>query len=150
MVTRRDIGSWLNGPGVSSTTPSGYPGERLGRPQEGPSSIGRPGRRLLGILVDWLLALLIARTFLAGLHLGSFAPLPVLLLEHLLLVGTAGTSIGHRVVGLRVETLDGGAPGLRRALVRAVLLCLAIPPLIWDSDQRGLHDKIAGTVVARA
>ena len=31
----------------------------------------------------------------------------------------------------------------------AVLLCLAIPALIWDRDQRGLHDKAAQTVLVR-
>jgi hypothetical protein len=25
-----------------------------------------------------------------------------------------------------------------------------IPVLVWDSDQRGFHDKIAGTVLIRA
>jgi len=33
--------------------------------------------------------------------------------------------------------------------VRSVLLGLAIPALVWDSDQRGFHDKIAGTVLIR-
>ena len=36
-----------------------------------------------------------------------------------------------------------------RPLVRTVLLCLAIPALIWDRDQRGLHDRGAGTVLVR-
>ena len=69
----------------------------------------------------------------------------VLVTEHVLLVGTAGCTIGHRVAGLRVETLDGRPPGPVRALVRSLLLCLVVPPLIWDRDQRGLHDRAAGT-----
>jgi len=36
------------------------------------------------------------------------------------------------------------------ALARTILLVLAIPALIWDRDDRGLHDKVAGTVVIRA
>ncbi len=82
-------------------------------------------------------------------RLGSLTPLLVLLVENALLVGTAGNTVGHRVMGLRVARLDGGAPGVLRASVRAVLLVLAIPPLIWDRDQRGLHDKAAGTVLVR-
>jgi len=66
-----------------------------------------------------------------------------------LLVGTAGASIGQRVVDLRVETVAGGAAGPIRAAIRAVLLCLVVPALIWDRDQRGLHDKAAGTVLVR-
>jgi uncharacterized RDD family membrane protein YckC len=148
MVGRRDISSWLNGPGVSSATPSAYPGERLGRPESGRGSIGRPGRRLAGIAVDWVVCLLIARTFLADLP-PSVAPLLVLLVEHAMLVGTAGGSIGHRLVGLRIETVDGERPTPPKALIRSLLLCLAVPALVWDADQRGLHDKAAGTLVAR-
>jgi uncharacterized RDD family membrane protein YckC len=109
--------------------------------------VARPGRRLLGIVIDWALALLIANAFLH--QLASLGPLVVLLAEHALLVGTAGGTIGHRLVGVRVETVDSGRPSIRQALIRAVLLALAVPALIWDSDQRGLHDKAAGTLVAR-
>ena len=73
----------------------------------------------------------------------------VLFVENLLLVGTVGATVGHRLLGLHVETLAGGAPGVRRAAIRSLLLCLAIPPLLWDADQRGLHDRLAGTLVAR-
>jgi hypothetical protein len=34
-------------------------------------------------------------------------------------------------------------------VVRTVLLCLAIPALIWDADLRGLHDRAAGTMLVR-
>jgi len=147
MVARRDIASWLNGPGVASTTPSSYPGERLGRPADGPGSIARLGRRLVGIAVDWLLAWLVARAFLAPAQ--GWGPLLVLFMEHTLLIGAAGGSVGHRAAGLTVERVDGGPAGPVRAGVRALLLCLAIPPLVWDVDQRGLHDRLAGTVVVR-
>jgi uncharacterized RDD family membrane protein YckC len=103
------------------------------------------GRRLAAIFVDWLVALSIAR--LLGRE--PYLPLLVLFLEHALLVGTAGFTIGHRLLGLRVARPAGGAPGLGRASLRALLLVLAVPPLIWDRDQRGLHDRAAGTVVER-
>jgi uncharacterized RDD family membrane protein YckC len=148
MVSRRDIASWLNGPGVASDTPSPYPGARLGLPESGSGSVARPGRRLLGIAIDWLSVWLIAATFLRSVG-PSAGPLLVLLVEHTLLVGTAGFSLGHRLVGVRVARLDGGPAGIGRAALRSVLLCLAVPPLIWDRDQRGLHDKAAGTVVVR-
>ena len=147
MIGRKDIGSWLEGPGATSATSSAYPGERLGRPASGPGSMAGVGRRVLGLVVDWVAALLIARTLVPGL--GSFGPLLVLLVEQVLLVGTLGFGLGHRVVGLAVETVDGERPGVVRALVRSVLLVLAVPPLIWDADQRGLHDKAAGTLVVR-
>jgi uncharacterized RDD family membrane protein YckC len=144
VVDRRDLGSWLEGPGRAST--GDYPGQRLGRPEHGSRSVARPGRRVLGLMIDWGLSLLIARGLLHG---GSWTTLAIFLLEQTLLVGTAGASIGHRIADLRVETVAGGAAGPVRAAVRAVLLCLAVPALIWDRDQRGLHDKVAGTVLVR-
>ncbi len=103
----------------------------------------------MALVVDWVMALLIAGWLLRSTGLGQFGPLLVLLLQNVLLVGTAGSTIGHRLLGMRVERADGGAPGFVAALIRSVLLCLALPPLIWDADQRGLHDRWAGTVVVR-
>jgi uncharacterized RDD family membrane protein YckC len=145
MVDRRDLGSWLDGPG-GGTPVQDYPGQRLGRPRDGDGSVGRFGRRLGGLVVDWAIAIVIAQVVFGP---SSLAPLGLFLVEHLLLVGTVGATIGHRVFGLRVETLQGAHPGPLNALVRSLLLVLAIPPLVMDADQRGLHDKAAGTVVAR-
>ena len=50
---------------------------------------------------------------------------------------------------MRVQLVTGGWVGLWRPVVRTVLLCLVIPAVIWDADQRGLHDKAAGTVLLR-
>lgn len=64
-------------------------------------------------------------------------------------VATTGGSVGHRLVGLRVVPLAGGYIGLWRPVVRALLLVVILPALVWDSDQRGFHDKLAGTVLIR-
>ena len=45
--------------------------------------------------------------------------------------------------------MSGGRATVLQVLSRTVLLCLAIPALIWDRDQRGLHDKAAQTVLVR-
>ena len=154
MVNRKDIGSWIEGPGASSRDSESYPGSRLGMPQRGPGSIARFGRRLVGVMIDWLLCSLVAAALwgysITGGDSGSFKPLVIFAVQHLILVGTIGFTIGHRVVGLRVVRLGGGLPGFVPALARTILLVLAIPALIWDRDDRGLHDKVAGTVVIRA
>ena len=64
-------------------------------------------------------------------------------------IPTLGGSPGHRLVGLNVAPMSGGWVGLWRPLVRTALLVLVIPAVIWDPDQRGLHDKVAGTVLLR-
>lgn len=118
----------------------------MGLPQSGPAAIARPGRRIIAVLIDWLLSYLIAAAFFDGnqwIILGIFA------LEQILLIGTLGYSIGHRVLGIQVRKLDGSAAGPLAAVVRTVLLCLLIPAVVFDGDQRGLHDRTAGTVLVR-
>ena len=153
MVDRQDIGSWLQGPG-SRNPDAQAPGVRLGLPAEGPGSIARVGRRGVAIIVDYGLCLLISTLFgyhVAGHNGGArpLVPLAVFAIENILLVGTVGSTVGHRLLGMRVHRLSGGLPGPGLAAVRTLLLCLAVPALIWDRDQRGVHDRVAGTVLVR-
>jgi uncharacterized RDD family membrane protein YckC len=114
--------------------------------------MGTFGRRLIAIFIDWVLCSIIAAGFLGyrlGGGEGSLWPLAVFAVENLLLVSTLGSTIGHRVLGLRVIRLDGRPAGLWRALVRTVLVCLVIPALILGRDGRGWHDKAAGTLIVR-
>lgn len=122
-------------------------------------------RRLIGIAVDWLLCLVISSAFLAdpdilgqdptpverALFAGApFTALAVWAAQHLLLVATLGSTIGHRIVGLRVVREDGAGPvGLAKAAIRTVLLGLVIPAVVWGPDGRGLHDRAAGTRIVR-
>jgi uncharacterized RDD family membrane protein YckC len=157
VVDRRDFGSWLSGPG-ERTADGRWRGERLGLPESGPGSIATFGVRLVGILIDWAIASLIARG-LFGVPLPfsdppatggqGFMVLGVLAVMHILLVGTVGTSFGHRIMGLRVQAVMGGRATFLQALARTILLCLGVPALIWDRDGRGLHDKVPNTVVIR-
>ena len=122
-------------------------------PERGPGSLARFGRRLVAILADWLISNVIAVGFLhyrlgEGGN-GPFKPLAVFVLMNLLLVGTLGSTIGHRLFGLRVLRLGGAGAGPIPAVIRTVLLALVIPALIWDRDTRGFHDKLAGTVLVR-
>ncbi|WNB84489.1 RDD family protein [Cellulomonas sp. ATA003] len=154
MATREDMGSWLEG---------GRPGDPdrpdgLGLPRSGPGSRAGLGRRVVALAVDWLLCLAISAAFFDA---APMATLAVFAVENVLLVGTTGTTIGHRLLGVGVRTLPaarGAAsrvaaavppPGIVRAAVRTVLLCLVIPAVVWDSDGRGLHDRGAGTVIVR-
>jgi uncharacterized RDD family membrane protein YckC len=152
-MDRKEVASWLAGPGAVGADPDDYPGRRLGMPDRGPGSVARLGRRLVAILVDWAVCNVIAMGFL-GYRLGvgglsSFKPLAVFVVMNLLLVGTLGSTLGHRLLGLRVVRLGGAGAGPFAALVRTTLLALVIPAVIWDRDSRGFHDKLAGTVLVR-
>ena len=122
-------------------------------PRDGAGSVGRWGRRLVAVLIDWTVCQLIAYG-LFGVPLvqaggRSFVPLAIFAVENLVLVGTLGQTLGHRIVRLRVRSTDGRPARPFQVLVRTVLLCLFLPAMFWDADGRGLHDKAAGTVIVR-
>ncbi len=123
-----------------------YPGERLGLPETGTGSIARPGRRIAALAIDWACAVVISIAFFSYDALATTA---VFAIVQILFLPTLGGSPGHRLLGLRLQLVGGGWVGLWRPIVRTVLLCLVIPAVIWDADQRGLHDKAAGTVLLR-
>lgn len=135
-----------------------YPGERLGLPESGTRSIGRVGRRIGALVIDYVAATLIATAFFgydqfalpgeAGLTL--FAPMMVFAVLQIVFIPTLGGSPGHRMLGMRLVLLNGAWVGLWRPIVRTLLLVLVIPAVIWDADQRGLHDKVIGAVLIRA
>ncbi|MEU9213534.1 RDD family protein [Streptomyces sp. NPDC048415] len=154
MDNREAIGSWLSGPRAAAEEAGvdfGYRGEQLGLPEHGPGSIARPGRRLGALAVDWGLCLLIAYGLLTDSYNRAaqvWAPL-ILFVLIVLTVGSLGFTPGKRLFGLRVVCLGTGRVNPLRALLRTVLLFLAVPALIWDRDGRGLHDRFAGTVEVR-
>ena len=139
---------------MDPATTQDWPGQRLGLPRDGSSSVGRLGRRVVAVLIDWLASSLVSAAFFAH---DPWATLGVFTAEQVLLVGTLGASFGHALAGLRVRRLvphgrsaaPEALPGPRAALVRAVLLAVVIPATVYDADQRGLHDRAAGTVLLR-
>lgn len=64
-----------------------------------------------------------------------------------------GRTPGMMVLGLRVVAADGGAPGARRSVVRALgywISAILLIGFIWiaiDRQRQGFHDKLAGTYV---
>ncbi|MFD4419903.1 RDD family protein [Agromyces sp. NPDC058484] len=138
-------------PATGELRPNRWPGERLGLPDSGPGSIGRVGRRIAALVIDWASATVIALLFAPySSMLHSWLTLGIFALLQILFIPTIGGSVGHRLTGLRVVPMSGGWIGLWRPVVRTALLVVVIPALIWDADQRGFHDKVAGTVLIRA
>lgn len=124
-----------------------YPGERLGFPEKGTGSIARPGRRIGALLIDWTASVILSVAFF---DYDPFATLLIFAVVQILFIPTAGGSPGHRILGMRLVRLGGGWVGLWRPIVRTLLLIVVIPAVVWDPDQRGLHDKAVGTVLIRA
>ena len=131
-----------------------YVGKRLGLPRQGRGSVAGWGRRVLALFVDWIASMLAAATF-AGPDVFSsrgweaWAPMAVFLAEASLLTALVGGSFGQLVTRIAVVRVDGRPLNLLLAVVRTFLVCLVVPPLIFNRDRRGLHDLVAGTVTVR-
>lgn len=154
MDNRQAIGSWLSGPRAAAEDMGvdfGYPGQRLGLPQQGPGSAARFGRRLGGVAIDWIACQVIAYGLITGGNAAATGnwTLALFVALSILTVGTVGFTPGKRLVGLRVVSESGGRLGLGRVVLRTLLLALVIPALIWDRDGRGLHDRAARAVQVR-
>ena len=99
-----------------------------------------------GVLIDWAIASFIARG-LFGVPLPfsqppasggqGFVVLAVFGVMHLLLVGTVGFTIGHRIMGLQVRSLGGAAASCRSRPWPA-------PSCSASSSRRGLGPRRPG------
>ena len=134
------------------------PGERYGLPETGVGAVAGLGRRLLGFVVDCVVAALITSPFVQ-VHLASpnatqsasYWSLLTWFVITVIGTGFFGTTPGMVLAGIRVARIDGRPMlGPWRAAIRAILVMLIVPAVIWDADRRGLHDKAAGTIVLAA
>jgi uncharacterized RDD family membrane protein YckC len=140
------------------TAPQAYRGERIGLPPTGRGSLAATGPRLLAFIVDALASGLIAalfvhksdaRTFADRLP-GSWSLVPFAL-DYVIGLLVAGRTVGMYLCGLRVIRVSKDvAVHPWRALARTALLILLVPALIFDRDNRGLHDRLTDTAVVRA
>ena len=101
--------------------------------------------------MDWFASMLVAATFvgpgvLTSRGWESWATMLVFLVEVSVLTALVGGSFGQLVTRLAVVRVDGRPLSLLLSLVRTTLICLVVPPLVFNRDQRGLHDLAAGTV----
>ena len=129
----------------------------MGLPESGPQSVGRVGRRFVAITVDWIISALVlmlisGRDYLtiSSTAAGQLQLLGVFVALQILSIWAIGGSMGHRLLGLYVVNVRGGSLTWWRPIARSVLLALVVPALVWDSDQRGFHDKIAGTLLLKS
>jgi uncharacterized RDD family membrane protein YckC len=161
-MDRRDLGSWLSGPGSSgdSNLPSqAWAGQRLGCPEQGPGAVAGFGRRVGALALDWLGSALILGLVTGGQYGFGAAPedavrtqaltLGLFAFQVTLLTWLGGASAGQRILGIGVRTLDRPRLSVLGALARTALICLVIPPVVYDRDGRGLHDRAVRTVVVR-
>ena len=122
-----------------------YPGQRFGLPEQGPGSVATMVRRVGALFIDWLLCMIIAY----WLTHSQFWTIAVFAIEEYMFTALTGSSVGKRLLGIRVIRVNGGPVGFRWSGVRTAIMLTVIPPLLTDRDLRGLHDRAADTIVVR-
>lgn len=126
---------------------------------QGPMSAAPMGKRLLALIIDWLLCALIVSSLTGHVLFGSaadkhyflaqYGTLALFVLEVYLLTAISGLTVGKRLLRIRTISVSGSAPGFKWAAVRTLLLLFVIPACVTDRDLRGLHDRAANTIVVR-
>ena len=117
------------------------------------------GRRLIALIVDWVLCQIIASSIVGhSLFTGATDPhyeaaqlltLGLFIVEVYVLTAVSGLTVGKRLLGIRAIRTNGSRPGFKWAAVRTLLLLFVVPACLTDRDQRGLHDRAADTIVVR-
>lgn len=107
-------------------------------------------RRIGALTIDWFASLLVARLVFGegvwGQGWQAWTPMLVFLVEATVLTALLGGSFGQLALRVVVVRLDGRPVNLLQALGRTALICLVIPPVVFNRDNRGLHDLAFGTV----
>jgi uncharacterized RDD family membrane protein YckC len=142
---------------AADNTPD-YPGKKFGLPMDGPTSVAPMGKRLLALIIDWVLCYLIASGIVrhsvftvtdSHYQQAQLLALVLFVIEVYLLTAVSGLTVGKRLLGMRAMRTDGSRPGFKWAALRTLLLVCVIPACLTDRDGRGLHDRAADTVVVR-
>lgn len=110
------------------------------------------GRRMLGILIDWLMSMAIVLGFFVDFGDPGQQALvgAVFFLQYLLFTILGGATPGHRIVGLKIVRFsDGQMPTPLQALIRSVLLVLIVTAITFDQNGRGVNERLSDTVLIR-
>ena len=119
-------------------------------PESGAGSIASLGRRIGALFIDWALCTFIVLALIRPSRADvEYWTLLVFAAQDFVLTALTGFTIGKRLLGIRVARLDGKMVGPLWGLVRTVVLLTVLPPLLLNSDSRGLHDRASNTAVVR-
>jgi uncharacterized RDD family membrane protein YckC len=110
------------------------------------------GRRMLGVLIDWLMSYAIAIGFFVEFGEPSMGAAVFLIftVQYLIFAALGGATPGHRIVGLKIVRFsDGGMPTPLQALIRTGLLVLIITAITFDQNGRGVNERLSNTVLVK-
>ncbi|WP_157231119.1 RDD family protein [Kiloniella laminariae] len=135
-----------------------------------PSDVeGVPLKRALAYLIDFcFLAVLGVAAFVAGMiiniiSLWLLSPLVAIALAllplayHSYFLSQKGATPGMKIMDIRMVTLEGKKPSLLHAAITTVIFYVTVPVtsflillvILFNDEQRTLHDILTGTIVIR-
>ena len=111
------------------------------------------GRRFAALAIDWTIATLtsgVVAPIISSALVPSSLRLGLFILEVWLLTTLTGSSMGQRLLGIRVVTWpDHYYAKPLPLLLRTFLIALVIPAVVYDSEGRGLHERLTSTTLIR-
>jgi len=126
-------------------------------PESGVGSVAGGGPRLLGLIIDLVIASLVTTLFVrpslqdpAVMQTFNLWSVGVWAVITIIPAAFFGFTPGMGALGIRVARLDGAQwVGVWRAVVRTALTFVIIPAAIRNIDGRSWLDRLTGTVVIR-
>lgn len=111
------------------------------------------GRRIAALFIDWVASTLVYVAIVGSSTYSKpggqlFVPV-VLFVEIVIFTILVGGSFGQIALKIRVRRIDGARLTPWAVLIRAVLILLVVPPLIYKPDGRGLHDMVVDSAAFR-
>lgn len=120
------------------------------QPFQRDAEIAGMGRRFIAITLDWLMSWAVGSLIFEQSEGRALWIPAVFFLQIVLLTWLTGSSAGQRVMGLTVRNYPDMFPlSLVKVVLRTLLILLVIPAVVFDSEGRGLHDRIAKSAVYR-
>lgn len=110
------------------------------------------GRRMLGVLIDWLMSYAIAIGFFVEFGASSMGAVVFLVFtaQYLIFAALGGATPGHRIMGLKIVRFsDGQMPTPIQALIRTGLLVIILTAITFDQNGRGINERLSNTVLVR-
>ena len=110
------------------------------------------GRRMVGVLIDWLMSYAIAIGFFVEFGEPSMGAAVFLIftVQYLIFTVLGGLTPGHRIMGLKIVRFsDGGIPTPIQALIRTGLLILIVTAITFDQNGRGINERLSNTVLVK-
>lgn len=121
-----------------------WPGKMFGLPENGPRSVPSLLRRFVALCIDWALSVGVSVLFF---DFNGLATGVVFVAMQMMFGLVVGGSPGHLLTRMRIAPVKGGRLGIIAPLIRPAFIILVIPPMVMDRDQRGVHDRLVGTIM---